>query len=57
MTHTQYQLKRTAVRLFRPQLFPQLSKASRRYQQRAWLASIALLGDKWLLANPIERKQ
>lgn len=57
MTHTQYQLKRTAVRLFRPQLFPELSKASRRYQQRAWLASIALLGDKWLLANPIERKQ
>lgn len=27
-----------------------------RYNQRAWVKSVRLLGDKWLLASPINRK-
>lgn len=57
MSHTLYQLKRQAVRLFPPTDFPPVPKASRRYLQRAWLNSVTLLGDKWLFANPIERRQ
>jgi hypothetical protein len=27
-----------------------------RYHQRAWLRSVQMLGDKWLLAKKIERR-
>lgn len=28
-----------------------------RHNQRAWVRSVRLLGDKWLLAKPISRKE
>jgi hypothetical protein len=28
-----------------------------RHNQRAWLRSVALLGDKWLLAKPAAKKE
>ena len=56
MSHTLYQLKRQAVRLFPPTDFPPVPKSSRRYLQRAWLNSVTLLGDKWLYLKMKEAK-
>jgi hypothetical protein len=46
-------LVRHAIRLYRNPLAP---KHIQRHNQRAWLRSVRLLGDRWLLAKPIERK-
>ncbi len=57
MQHTHYQLARQAIRLFKPTALHLTTKAARRYQQRAWLRSICLLGNRWLFAAPINPKQ
>lgn len=31
------------------------SRQTNRFNQRAWIRSVRLLGDKWLLAHPINR--
>ena len=31
-------------------------RQTNRYNQRAWIRSIRFLGDKWLLANPINKR-
>jgi len=47
------QLARRAVRLYSYDLAPlHINKANR----RAWLRSVQLLGDKWLLAKPIQKE-
>jgi hypothetical protein len=35
---------------------PRAPQAINRANQRKWVRSIRMLGDKWLLAQPIERK-
>ena len=45
---TNMTLARRAVRLYNNALVP---KATNRANQRAWLRSVHLLGDRWLLAN------
>jgi hypothetical protein len=32
-------------------------KRTRRHYQHQWLRAITILGDRWLLAQPVERKQ
>lgn len=54
MTTKQSQLLRMAVRLYSNPLVP---KEINRHNQRAWLRSIAFLGDRWLLAKKVERVQ
>ena len=39
---------RRAVRLYNNAM---VSKATNRANQRAWLRSVRMLGDKWILAN------
>ena len=47
------QLARRAVRLYSYKLAPlHINKANR----RAWLRSVAMLGDKWLLAKPMQKE-
>ena len=31
--------------------------STNRHNQRAWIRSIRFLGDKWLLAKPVQRKE
>jgi len=45
-------LAKRAIRLYSYDLAP---KAANRANQRAWLRSVALLGDKWLLCKPVEK--
>lgn len=46
-------LYRRAVRLYSCDLAPlRINKANR----RAWLRSVAMLGDKWLLAKPVQKE-
>lgn len=47
-------LVRKAVALFRSEHAP---RSVRRHNARMWLRSVHHLGDKWLLAKPIERNQ
>lgn len=47
-----YQLRRQAIKLWTVAGVP---KHINRHNQRAWIASILLLGDKWLLARKVER--
>lgn len=47
-------LARRAVRLYNCDLVP---KAINRANQRAWLRSVALLGDRWLLAKPVAKQE
>lgn len=49
---TIYQLKRKAIKLW---TVPNVPKHINRHNQRAWLASVIRLGDKWLLARPLDR--
>jgi hypothetical protein len=51
MTNTD--LMRRAVQLF-PRL-PYNTLSGVKYNRRAWLKSVADLGDKWILAKPIRR--
>ena len=53
MTMHQTRLLRMAVRLWNNPMMP---KSVNRHNQQAWLRSVNLLGDKWLLAKKIERK-
>lgn len=46
-------LAKRAVRLYRCDLVP---KAINRANQRAWLRSVEMLGEKWLLAKPIQKE-
>ena len=46
-------LARRAIKLYSSDMAP---KAVNRYNQRSWIASIAALGDRWLLAKP-QKKQ
>jgi len=47
------QLARRAIRLYSCDLVPQ---STNRHNQRAWLRSVAMLGDKWLLAKPVQKE-
>lgn len=47
------QLARRAIRLYSCDM---ATKSINRHNQRQWLRSVALLGDKWLLATPINRE-
>ncbi len=48
------QMMRRAVRLYSYDLAPlHINKANR----RAWLRSVAMLGDKWLIAKPVQKEQ
>lgn len=47
-----YQLKRRAIKLW---TVPNVPKRINRHNQRAWMASVIMLGNKWLLAKPVER--
>lgn len=49
---TIYQLKRKAIELWTVQSAP---KHINRHNQRAWIASVIRLGDKWLLAKQMKR--
>ena len=46
-------LARRAIKLYSSDMVP---KAVNRYNQRAWIASIAMLGKRWLLATPQGRQ-
>ena len=48
------QLRRKARRLYNNSLVPQ---EVNQYNQRKWVRSVLQLGDKWLIAKPIERIQ
>lgn len=45
-------LARRAVRLYRCDLVP---KATNRHNQKSWLRSVEMLGEKWLLAKPQQK--
>lgn len=47
-----YQLKRRAIRNFRNFDAP---KHVQRHYQRQWLRWVAHLGDRWILASPIQK--
>lgn len=47
------QLARRAIRLYSYDLAP---KSVNRHNQRSWLRMVALLGDKWLLAKPVQKE-
>lgn len=48
------QLAKRACRLYNSDMVP---KSVNRHNQRAWLASVQMLGPKWLLAAPLKRDQ
>jgi hypothetical protein len=50
---TSFQLAKRAIRHYSWDLAP---KHINRANQRAWLRSITMLGDRWLLAKPIKRE-
>lgn len=52
MTTRQSQLLRQAIRLWSS---PHVSKEINRHNQRQWLRSVQMLGDKWLLAKRMGR--
>ena len=52
MNMTPYQLRRRAIKLWTVANVP---KHINRHNQRAWIASVTVLGDKWLLAKRVER--
>lgn len=54
MTTPSRQLMRKAVRLYSCEY---ATLAINKHNRRQWLRSVRLLGDKWLLANPIGRVQ
>jgi hypothetical protein len=43
---------RQAINLWK---VPSVPRHTQRHNQRQWLRMVELLGDKWLLAKPIER--
>lgn len=47
-----YQLRRRAIKLWTVATVP---KHINRHNQRAWIASVLMLGDKWLLAKQVVR--
>jgi hypothetical protein len=48
------QLRRKARQLYNNKL---VSQEVNQYNQRKWVRSVLQLGDKWLVAKPIERIQ
>lgn len=46
-------LLKRARRLFN---VPEVPASTRRHNMRSWARSVAMLGDKWLLATPVQRK-
>jgi hypothetical protein len=51
---TKFQLAKHALRLWN---VPHVPKEVNRSNARKWLRSVELLGDRWLLAQPIRRVQ
>jgi hypothetical protein len=51
---TKISLMRHAVKLWQ---VPHVPKEINRANARKWLRSVELLGDRWLLAQPIRRQQ
>ena len=49
---TKYQLKRRAVRIFRQFEVP---KHVQRHYQQQWLRCVESLGERWLLARPVQK--
>lgn len=49
---TPMRLARKAIRNYTS---PYVSKELNRRNQRAWIAAVRRLGDRWLLAVPVER--
>lgn len=49
---TTMKLARRAIQLFSNDWVP---KSTNRHNQRHWIASIRSLGDRWLLAKPINK--
>lgn len=47
------QLAKRAIRLYSCDLAP---KSVNRHNQRPWLRMVSLLGDKWLIAKPVQRE-
>lgn len=54
MQSNSFTMAKRAIRLYSWDLAP---KAINRANQRAWLRSVAMLGDKWVLAIPVEKLQ
>lgn len=52
MNITPYQLARRAIRLWTT---PKVPKRINRHNQRAWIRSVNMLGDKWLLMKKVDR--
>jgi hypothetical protein len=54
MKHVDLTLLRRAVRLFNSEYVPrEVNRANR----IAWIRSVQMLGDKWLLARPIAKER
>lgn len=49
-----YQLAKRAVKLFTSEY---VDKSINRANQRRWIAEMKAIGDKWLFAKPIQRKE
>ena len=52
-TRTSLQMAKRAIRLYSCDLAP---KTVNRHNQRSWLRSVQMLGDRWLLAKPIAKE-
>lgn len=52
---TQHTMMRQAVRLFPRTTYTNANAV--RHARRQWMRAMAILGDKWILANPVERLQ
>ena len=50
---TTLSLAKRAVRLYSCDLVP---KSTNRHNQKSWLRSVQMLGDRWLLAKPLTRE-
>lgn len=48
-----YRLKKRAIQLYSCDLAP---KSVNRHNQRSWLRMVSLLGDKWLIAKPVQKE-
>lgn len=49
-----YQLAKRAVKLFTSEY---VDKSINRANQRRWMAEMQSIGDKWLFAKPVQRKE
>lgn len=53
MTLTRMQLTRQALKLWNNPIAP---RELNRYNQRAWIAAVERLGDKWIVLKKVQRE-